>query len=74
MSNLPLFIIISMCIGLGIIILISKSETGINTTTITTNIDTNKDTNTNLVQKPELTDKPASKRTGIVVDIGYTTK
>jgi hypothetical protein len=73
MSNLPLFIIISMCIGLGIIILISKSETG--TTTITTNTDTNKDTNTNLVQKPELllTDKPANKRTRTVVNVCYTT-
>jgi formate hydrogenlyase subunit 3/multisubunit Na+/H+ antiporter MnhD subunit len=67
-SNLPLFIIISMCIGLGIIILISKSETA--TVTITTS-DTNKDT----VQKPEvtLTDKPIEKDNRIVVDVGYTT-
>lgn len=68
MSNLPLFIIISMCIGLGIIILISKSETA--TVTIT-NTDTNKDT----IQKPEviLTDKPATKEDRTVVDLGYTT-
>ena len=68
MSNLPLFIIISMCIGLGIIILISKSETA--TVTITTT-DTNKDT----IQKPEITvtDKPATKEDRTVVDVGYTT-
>jgi preprotein translocase subunit SecG len=68
MSNLPLFIIISMCIGLGIIILISKSETA--TVTIITT-DTNKDT----IQKPEviLTDKPAIKEDRTVVDLGYTT-
>ena len=67
-SNLPLFIIISMCIGLGIIILISKSE--IATITITTT-DTNKDT----IQKPEVTvtDKPATKEDRTVVDVGYTT-
>src|ERR1700733_8515510 len=71
-SNLPLFIIISMCVGLSIIILISKSETA---TTIT-NTDINKDTKTDLVQKPEIivTDKPASKGTSTVVDIGYTTR
>ncbi len=72
-SNLPLFIIISMCIGLSIIILISKSETSIPISSIITNTDTNKDTNNNLVQKPELTDKPANKRTGTVVDVHYTT-
>ena len=68
MSNLPLFVIISMCIGLGIIILISKSETA--TVTITTT-DTNKDT----IQKPEITvtDKPATKEDRTVVDVGYTT-
>jgi NADH-ubiquinone oxidoreductase chain 2 len=68
MSNLPLFIITSMCIGLGIIILISKSETA--TVTITTT-DTNKDT----IQKPEVTvtDKPATKEDRTVVDVGYTT-
>ena len=68
MSNLPLFIIISMCIGLGIIILISKSETA--TVTITTT-DTNKD----IIQKPEITvtDKPATKEDRTVVDVGYTT-
>jgi len=68
MSNLPLFVIISMCIGLGIIILISKSETA--TVTITTT-DTNKDT----IQKPEITvtDKPVTKEDRTVVDVGYTT-
>jgi preprotein translocase subunit SecG len=68
MSNLPLFIIISMCIGLGIVILISKSETA--TVTITTT-DTNKDT----IQKPEITvtDKPTTKEDRTVVDVGYTT-
>jgi hypothetical protein len=68
MSNLPLFIIISMCIGLGIIILISKSETA--TVTITTT-DTNKD----IIQKPEvtLTDKPTEKENCTVVDVGYGT-
>ena len=73
MNNLPLFIIISMSIGLGIINLISKSEAP-TTTIITTNTDTNKDANTNLVQKSELTNKPANETTGTVVDIGYTTK
>jgi hypothetical protein len=69
MSNLPLFIIISMCIGLSIIILISKSET-------VTTTNTNTDTNTNLIQKPELTltDKPATKGNRVTVDIGYTTR
>jgi len=62
-----------MCIGLSIIILISKSETSIPISSIITNTDTNKDTNNNLVQKPELTDKPANKRTGTVVDVHYTT-
>jgi hypothetical protein len=70
MSNLPLFIIISMCIGLSTIILISKSET---TVTIT-NTNTNTDKNTNLVQKSELTDKPANKENRVTVDIGYTTR
>jgi NADH-ubiquinone oxidoreductase chain 2 len=68
MNNLPLFIIISMCIALGIIILISKSETGPITTIIG-----NTDTNTNLVQKPELAVKPAIKKTETVVDVCYTT-
>jgi hypothetical protein len=62
-----------MCIGLSIVILISKSETGIPISSIITNTDTNKDTNTNLVQKPELTEKSANKRTGTVVDVCYTT-
>jgi NADH-ubiquinone oxidoreductase chain 2 len=71
LSNLPLFIIISMCVGFSIIILTSKSETA----TII-NTDANKDTNTNLIQKPELalTDKPAKKGNAVVVDIGYTTR
>jgi formate hydrogenlyase subunit 3/multisubunit Na+/H+ antiporter MnhD subunit len=70
-SDLPLYIIISMCIGLSIIILISKSEP---VTTI--NINPNTDTNNNLVPKPqlELTDKPAKKGNRVVVDIGYTTR
>src|SRR6266516_2616027 len=67
MSNLPLFIIISMCIGLSIIILISKSET-------VTTINTNTDTNDNLIQKSELIDKPANKENRVIVDIGYTTR
>ena len=65
MNNLPLFIIISMCIVLGIIILISKSET---ITTIS------KYTNTDSTQKSELINKPADKEDRTVIDVCYTTK
>ena len=71
-SNLPLFIIISMCIGLGIIILISKSETRIPISSILNPV-TNKDTNNNLEQKSELTTKPAIRKDRTVVNVGYTT-
>jgi len=71
-SNLPLLIIISMCIGLGIIILTSKSETRIPISSIL-NPDTNEDTKNNLVQKPELTDKPEIREDRTVVDVGYST-
>jgi NADH-ubiquinone oxidoreductase chain 2 len=61
--NIILYIIISLCIGLGIVILISKSE-------VATNI------NSDLAQKEVLTtkDEPVIKKTNTVVDIGYTTR
>jgi hypothetical protein len=61
-----------MCIGLSIIILISKSETRIPISSILNPV-TNEDTKNNLVQKPELTDKPERKEDRTVVDVGYTT-
>ena len=61
--NIILYIIISLCIGLAIVILISKSE-------VATNI------NTDLSQKEQLTtkDEPVIKKTNTVVSIGYTTR
>jgi len=52
-----------LCTGLGIVILISKSEVAINI-------------NSDLAQKAESTtkDEPVIKKTNTVVDIGYTTR
>jgi hypothetical protein len=53
-----------MCIGLGITILISKSETSIPISSLL-------NPDNNVEQKSELTTKPATREDRTVVDVGY---